>query len=246
LEEPTLSPILEAEVVFSTPQGFRGREVLVLESIIACGAEALLIRGKFMGLPAIVKWRPQKPYRHPLFDKRLRYERTLAEAKTLHRAKKLGVLVPSVFYVDPDSSIIIMEYIDGKIFKEYINELSIDDACTVSREVGKYAALLHSDGIAHGDLTTSNVVVKGEDVYLIDFGLSVTSADLEDVGIDVHIYLRSLESAHYALCKELFECFMQGYRAVAGSDYAEKVLRKVKEIRLRGRYVKERRRVVEE
>ena len=41
-------------------------------------------------------------------------------------------------------------------------------------ETGRSVALMHSKGLIHGDLTSSNVMIRKEDlaVFFIDFGLS--------------------------------------------------------------------------
>jgi len=217
-------------------------QLLSLVKIMGRGAEALLYYARFLGYPAVLKWRPPKTYRHPRFDSYVRRERTLTEARAIYRARKLGIRAPALFFVDPDNAIIVMEYVEGVLYRDLIPRTEIDESCRIARVIGTYAAMLHQEGIAHGDLTTSNVLVKGDgDVYLIDFGLAVTSADDEDKGIDVHIFLRSLESTHYHLYEKLFDCFIKGYASIVGSSGAERVIAKVREIRLRGRYVEERR-----
>jgi TP53 regulating kinase-like protein len=36
--------------------------------------------------------------------------------------------------------------------------------------------MLHGVNIIHGDLTTSNMIYKDEDIYLLDFGLGALTA----------------------------------------------------------------------
>ena len=93
---------------------------------------------------------------------------------------------------------------------------------------------LHRGGLIHGDLTTSNMIVKGDLIYLIDFGLSFWDATIEARGVDVHVYYQTLVSSHEDH-EELMVAFAEGYRS-SFPEAAEDVLRRVKEIEYRGRY----------
>jgi len=77
-------------------------------------------------------------------------------------------------------------------------------------------------------------------VFLVDFGLSERSNELEARGVDLHLMKRALQSTHYRYAKECFEAVMAGYSQVVGKDAAEDVLNKIQEIERRGRYVSER------
>src|SRR3989338_6709944 len=63
--------------------------------------------------------------------------------------------------------------------------------------IGKNIALLHQQEIIHGDLTTSNMILKGEEVYFIDFGLSFIDPKAEHKAVDLHLLRQALESKHY-------------------------------------------------
>ncbi|MEM4033383.1 MAG: Kae1-associated kinase Bud32, partial [Sulfolobales archaeon] len=78
-------------------------------------------------------------------------------------------------------------------------------------------------------------------LYIIDFGLSKISNDVEDKAVDIHLLMRSFESIHYNMSKELLTYFLRGYRSVLSPNEVNDILNTVKEIRLRGRYVEERR-----
>ncbi len=210
--------------------------------IIALGAEAALIRTRFLGLDALVKLRLKKPYRDEALDKFLRGKRTEVEAKILVTLRKLGVPVPALYYVDLQKAVIVMDYVQGILLKDIIDSGNIVEACMYLTLIGESVAKMHNAGIVHGDLTTSNMIVSRGIPYLIDFGLSKFSRKLEDIGTDIHLFIRALESTHFVHKERLLECFMKGYRGVLGSEFVGKVMETVKEIRLRGRYVEERRR----
>ena len=209
--------------------------------LLARGAESELRLGSYFGIPAVFKYRRPKPYMDPALDSRLRRHRTLREARVIIEARRAGVRAPRILAVFPWMHVLVMEYIEGPRLKESIS--AAQDPCALSREAGGLLGLLHKAGIAHGDPTTSNFIVSSRGLYIIDFGLSDFSRSTEDFAVDIHLFRRAVEATHASLASALYECFVQGYSAAAG-DLAREVLDRAEEIRLRGRYVEERRRSV--
>jgi TP53 regulating kinase-like protein len=173
----------------------------------------------------VVKTRVPKSYRIRELDERLRSERTRAEAKIMSEARRLGIPTPVVYDVGQFS--LAMELIDGRPMKEVISP-------ALSKAVGLLVGRLHKGGLIHGDLTTSNMILKGDRIYLIDFGLSFWDETLEARGVDVHVFYQTLVSSHEDH-EALMEAFAGGYRE-SFPEAAEDVLRRVKEIEYRGRY----------
>ncbi|HTY92236.1 MAG TPA: Kae1-associated kinase Bud32 [Methanocella sp.] len=171
-----------------------------------------------------VKTRIKKGYRIRELDERLRSERTRAEAKIMSEARKLGIPTPIIY--DVGRFDLVMETIHGTPLKDVIDEEK-------ARKAGVLVGKLHSGGIIHGDLTTSNMLVKGERIYLIDFGLSFWDEMLESRGVDVHVFYQTLISSH-TNHEKLMEAFAEGYRATF--EGADDVLERVREIEYRGRY----------
>lgn len=209
--------------------------------IQGAGAEAVLLRCSWFGMAVIVKYRYPKPYRDPSLDRILRKRRTIREAKLLAESKRCGVPVPSLLYVDDDAGILVMDYVEGERLKELVERRGGETAEKFYR-IGLYVGRLHECGITHGDLTTSNIiVVESGETFLLDFGLGSFSNELEVQGVDVHLMLRALESTHPILARDFFNKFMEGYEDSRGSGLRRSIELKVREIRLRGRYVRERR-----
>ena len=204
------------------------------------GAEAYLYVIEWLGRKAVLKLRIPKRYRHPILDKRLRWRRTANEARAILAAIRAGVNAPAIYYVDPVAGVIVMEYIEAVSLYEVI-EKEPEAAEQYARRLGEAVGILHGKGISHGDLTTSNVLARDGDVYLIDFGLASLKSSEREQAVDVHLYLRSLESTHPEHVDTMLEAFLEGYRSVRGEAMAEKVMRLVHEIRLMGRYREERR-----
>jgi TP53 regulating kinase-like protein len=100
---------------------------------------------------------------------------------------------------------------------------------------------LHKNGIVHGDLTTSNMILTPHGkVVFVDFGLSERSIELEPKGVDLHLMKRTLNSTHHRYAKACFEAVMGGYAESVGGEEARKVALKIREIERRGRYVADR------
>lgn len=214
--------------------------------LLAKGAEAELYLTEWGGRPAVLKRRVAKPYRHPLLDRRLRLQRTLTEARMLARAAALGVDAPTLYEARLGEAEIIMEYVRGVNLRWYIEERGVDEAASRAVErLGWMIGVLHENGFTHGDVTTSNVILgEGGRVVLIDFGLASHSEDPLDHAVDLHLFLRAVESTHPEHAPVLFNTFLRGYREARGEDVARRVLEGVGRIRLMGRYVEARRRAV--
>ncbi|MEM5766258.1 MAG: KEOPS complex kinase/ATPase Bud32 [Candidatus Aenigmatarchaeota archaeon] len=204
--------------------------------ILKQGAEAILYLDEVENKKVIVKDRISKSYRIEQIDVKLRKLRTKEEVKLLTEARKVGVLTPKIFDVDYKNFKIIMEFIDGERLKEFFSKASEEDIKKISFEVGKLIGRLHSVGIIHGDLTTSNMILKDDQIYFIDFGLGFFSKRIEDQGIDLNLLFEALKSTHFKILDICWGNIVKGYKQEY--KYAEQVLKKVKEIEARARYVK--------
>lgn len=188
---------------------------------IGRGAEAVIT----LEDGAVRKWRIPKSYRVKALDEHIRHERTVRESRIISDARRSGVPTPII--KDVSKFEIQMEHIDGPKLKDVID-------AGLSERVGEMVGRLHGAGIIHGDLTTSNMIVKGEKIYLIDFGLAFYEKSVEAQGVDVHVYFQTLQSTHDR-SDDLMEAFKLGYRRIYHE--AEAVLRRVDEIKARGRYL---------
>jgi len=209
-----------------------------LEYLIKKGAEAEIWKGKWFNVDAVYKIRKSKPWRHPFLDKLILEKRTIKEARIMYNAFENNINVPYIYDVDISRNTIVMEFVEGIILKELM-EAKDSRVFLLCENLGKLIANLHNASIVHGDLTPSNVILRKEgDLCILDFGLANFSNRIEDMGIDLHLFLRSLESSFSSLANECFQNFMKGY---SHFKHRNEVLEKVKEIRRRGRYVLERR-----
>lgn len=194
---------------------------------IARGAEAVISK---VG-DTIVKLRVRKGYRLPEIDLKIRKNRTRLEARLLSEARRAGVPVPNVIECDEGAGKLVMEFVDGERVKELFSSgrLSFENVC---RTIGKEVGLLHSAGISHGDLTTSNMILKDGKVYIIDFGLAKKTKSVEDFAVDLHLLERALTSAHCDIAEKCFGEVLEEYVKLMPNSVVERL----KEIEKRGRY----------
>ena len=188
------------------------------------GAEAVItITGN-----SVEKRRVSKRYRVPALDRRLISERTRAEARLIAAARRGGVPTPIISDITADT--IRMEYVDGTLLTGNLSETTV-------REAGRMVGKLHTAGIMHGDLTTSNMILREGDgrCVLIDFGLSQATAEIEQRGVDLHVFFQTLESTEPERAEALKSAFIAGY--TEAFDGAADVIRREHEIELRGRYL---------
>lgn len=203
--------------------------------ILKQGAEAILYIDKFDGQKVLVKERIKKNYRITQIDEKIRKERMRQEIKLLTEARSIGVPTPKILSSDARENKIIMEYIDGQILKDFLNSADQNKIKKVCEEVGKLIGKLHANGIIHGDLTTSNMILKDGKIFFIDFGLGLFSNRIEDKGVDMNVLQEALKATHYKVLKICWENIVKGYRQ--SYEKSEEVLKKVDEIEKRARYV---------
>jgi Kae1-associated kinase Bud32 len=193
--------------------------------VLIRGAEATIYLDKNLG--EVIKKRLPKRYRVKALDDAIIEERTKTEAKIISDARRAGVPTPIILDLKDDE--IKMEFIKGETLRDIVDEQMMEKA-------GEIVGKLHRGKIAHGDLTTSNMIYSSEDrIYLIDFGLSRYDTETEARGVDIHVLFQMLKST-YNDHEELKNSFIKGYKRVFGEDAANSVLKRVEEIERRGRY----------
>lgn len=195
---------------------------------IARGAEAVLFRKD----DRLIKDRIKKGYRVPELDKRIRRLRTRGEERLLDRAQRAGVSTPRV--LDSEESKLVMEFVKGERIKDYFNSYTKSKRELVCKLVGEAIAKLHSAGIVHGDLTTSNMILKDNNLFLIDFGLGRMSERIEDQAVDLFLLFEALKSTHFEYLNEAWQYILKVYRQ--NYNRAGEVLKRIERIEKRRRY----------
>ncbi len=190
--------------------------------LIQQGAEAkLFVKGN-----RLIKHRIKKSYRLPILDSKIRKFRTKREAKLLATAK---INVPKIFKIDEDNCIIEMEFLNGDLLKNILDTLPLKKSLEICKEIALEVSKLHSQDIIHGDLTTSNMILKDDKIYFIDFGLGSFSKRIEDKAVDLHLLKQALESKHYKNFEKYYSVILKNYKH-------KDVLKQLEKVELRGRY----------
>ncbi|PFH47047.1 hypothetical protein AMATHDRAFT_68501 [Amanita thiersii Skay4041] len=234
------------------------------------GAEAKVYQADLTteGPPVLLKHRFHKQYRHPNLDASLTRSRVAGEARALLKCLKYGVRVPGIRIVDINEGVLGLEWIEGSSVRKLVpsgaeaeeggeesvalvnnNEdllkeygVSMDSLMMM---IGKELAKMHKADIVHGDLTTSNMMLRhssslssqksemNTELVLIDFGLAFQSSLVEDKAVDLYVLERAFISTH-PNSERLFACVLDAYEREVGKDWAD-IRRRLDDVRLRGR-----------
>lgn len=145
-----------------------------------------------------------------------------------------------------------MEWISGRSIREVLDAMIAEgrkeEVNDLMKKMGQVVAKLHQNDIVHGDLTTSNVMVRGErksgllagatmekvdaEVVLIDLGLGMMSTQEEDKAVDLYVLERAFLSTH-PQAEDLFQDVLTAYEG--SFKGAKAVMKRLADVRMRGR-----------
>ena len=185
--------------------------------LLGIGAEASVYRQD----SKVIKKRTRKNYRLKQLDDKLLQSRTKKEAKIL---KKLEDIAPKLFSFSNHT--IEMEYLKGDLVRNIL-----DKKPQIISSIAKTITILHNKNIAHGDLTTGNMMLVEKEIKLIDFGLSKTTLKIEDKAVDLHIFKQSLISKHHGVYQQIWGKFLEEYKPVDKKE----ILKRFAEVESRGK-----------
>ncbi len=126
---------------------------------------------------------------------------------------------------------IVMEYVEGERAKEYL--LRTGDY-KLMRRIGENIAILHENNIVHGDLTTSNIILSGDDLVFLDFGLGAVTTSVEDFAVDLVCFEKSFIATHSDIAEEGWAALVDGYSSFSE---APRVWKRFEEVKRRARYL---------
>jgi len=241
--------------------------------LISQGAEAKVYRTTLHtgGELVLLKYRFSKQYRHATLDTTLTRARVAGEARAILRCLRCGVSVPGLRFVDAPSGALGIEWVDGKSVRSLLGsgdegeegeesycEEDEDVAPTQDEDllaeygvpkdalmvmVGTEIAKMHLADVIHGDLTTSNMMLRHpssitnspgiQQLVLIDFGLAYTSTLAEDKAVDLYVLERAFASTHPE-SEPLFSSVLDAYKRKLGKEWPA-IGRRLEDVRLRGR-----------
>ena len=158
----------------------------------------------------------------------MRQYRTRREAKVIDKLNIAKISAPILKNVDDKKMTVSMQFITGPKIRDVLHE----NPESFSKEIGRKIGLIHSQGIIHSDLTTSNMILDGE-IKFIDFGLSFFSSKIEDKAVDLHLFRQALESKHHEIWQKCFACAIDGYKETCIG--VEQILARLDIVEKRGR-----------
>ena len=160
----------------------------------------------------------------------------------------------------------MLEWIEGQTVRKVLDDLKalanldedgrLRDVESLMSKIGRELGKMHELGIVHGDLTTSNLMLRppGHDrlmkgssdesiamkrrqlldgeIVLIDFGLAGQSIQDEDKAVDLYVLERAFGSTHpeaEGLFREVLQAYGESYKR------AKVVLKRLEDVRMRGR-----------
>lgn len=235
----------------------------VSENLLFQGAEGRVYESLYLGKPAIIKERLKKSYRVPELDQKINKQRLLQEARCMVKCRRAGVVTPCIYLVDVTNNRLYQERIIGQTFKQLL-WLALGGAETsstqhqtlidIAKGIGIAIGTMHDAEIVHGDLTTSNIMIRDSNtdgsckesatsaasakpnvfssVVLIDFGLGMLKPTLEDKAVDLYVLERAFISTHPG-SGFLVDAILTSYRF--NSRKGTHVLVKLEQVRQRGR-----------
>ncbi|MBS3095410.1 Kae1-associated serine/threonine protein kinase [Candidatus Woesearchaeota archaeon] len=187
------------------------------------GAEAAI----YIDGNTLIKDRIKKTYRINEIDIFLRSSRTNKEARLLEKSSSI-INVPKV--IETKNERITMEFIKGDVLRDIINNMPKKELILLCRDIGRSIKSIHDKDIIHGDLTTSNMILKSNNLYFIDFGLGFISSKIEDKAVDLHLLRQALYSKHYEIADFCFKAILNAYGP------SNEFLERFSKVESRGRY----------
>ncbi|KAG6337194.1 hypothetical protein ID866_1908 [Astraeus odoratus] len=168
-----------------------------------------------------------------------------------------GVNVPGIRMIDAAEGVLGLEWIDGKVVRVllpggaeeedpvYHDNPNLHEGAAlaefgVERDslmgmIGVEIAKMHLADIIHGDLTTSNMILRrgSNDLVLIDFGLAFHSTLVEDKAVDLYVLERAFASTHPDSAP-LYGSVLASYEKCMGKHW-HPIKKRLDDVRLRGR-----------
>jgi len=244
-------------------------KVLQSSTLISQGAEAKVYKGALAsnGRPILLKHRFKKKYRHTTLDASLTKSRVSGEARALLKCLRSGVNVPGIRMVDASAGLLGIEWIEGMNVNSVLLGGGVEDdnqekvsessgeqdplsdfgisSDTLMLLIGTEIGKMHVADVIHGDLTTSNMMLRHPsslksadpslptELVLIDFGLSHQSGLVEDKAVDLYVLERAFASTHPD-SEPMFASVLSAYAKILGNQWPS-LHRRLQEVRMRGR-----------
>jgi hypothetical protein len=167
------------------------------------------------------------PAHLPAGERERRLRRTLREARMAAALRTHPGIVPVYDVVEEDGRPwIIMELVGGPSLAEVIKaegRLPEPRAARIARQVITALVAAEAAGIVHRDVKPANILLKGDQAMLTDFGISAMSHDTSDltvpgqlVGTPAYLAPEQIEGEGASAASDLWAVGVTLYQAVEG------------------------------
>jgi serine/threonine protein kinase/Tol biopolymer transport system component len=137
-------------------------------------------------------------------ETRQKFEREIEETFRLRHPH-----IRAVYDLDRrnDTDFLVMEYVEGETLASRLKKgpLPIDDILRMAIQMAEALGAAHEQGVIHGGLKPTNVLIVGNDVKLLDFGQSMARAAVPE--------LSTFPSSKPSMCPEEAIASALGYMA---------------------------------
>lgn len=138
---------------------------------------------------------------------KIKKKQMITEAKAILKCKTMGVAVPTLYLIDTKNCKIIMENVSGLPIDTFLkdNDNNSKLITGVLFEIGIILSKLHESDVSHGDLNTSNMLIKKNgSIVLINFGLSCLDANIYEKVLDLYILEQSFIKMHWGIADKFW------------------------------------------
>lgn len=118
------------------------------------------------------------------------------EIEIMHQLRNPSIPNCLMSFQENKQMFMVMDYVKGRTVEDLIFErgakFSEKEALNLIRKLIQVVFYLHRQGFVHRDIRIPNVILQGERIHLIDFGLAARIGDpaLQDDGTDVALQRR--------------------------------------------------------
>lgn len=138
------------------------------------------------------------------------------EAKFILKCKIYGIGVPTLYLVDLQNGKIFMEYIHGQTIHDFLeNNYGNTEAVTeILFNIGTLLGRMHYGNLYHGELNTSNMLLKNDGtIVLVNFSSSFLNPNDDDQVIDLYGLEKSFIKMHWNIMDK-FWLILSGYEKI--------------------------------
>jgi serine/threonine-protein kinase len=191
--------------------------------VIAAGGMGLVYKGRDESLGRDVAIKMLRP--HDAADAEM-CERLRREGRAQASVQHPNIVTVYGLHVDEGEWFIAMEYIEGQTLEELLESrrggIPLGEAAALFGQVLDALAFAHGRDIVHRDVKPSNVMIRGAEVKLTDFGIALLAGlprltkSREVIGSPDYMSPEQMEGKSIDQRSDIYSAALVFYRMVAG------------------------------